>query len=103
MAEFDQAIQRAEADFREAQAKISELTGRIEQAQSKLATGEDIAVDIENATLEDVHAHADLMNANIADLIMGLDDVTAGFSKDFDAMRDRKRPILPTVDSTSNG
>ena len=89
MAEFDQAIQRAEADFREAQSKISELTGRIEQAQSKLATGEDIAVDIENATLEDVHAHADLMNANIADLIMGLDDVTAGFSKDFDAMRDR--------------
>jgi hypothetical protein len=27
------------------------------------------------------------MNANIAELIMGLDDVTAGFSKDFDEMR----------------
>lgn len=29
------------------------------------------------------------MNANIAELIMGLDDVTAAFSKDFDAMRTR--------------
>jgi hypothetical protein len=34
-----------------------------------------------------VHKHTDLMNANIAELIMGLDDVTAGFSKDFDEMR----------------
>jgi hypothetical protein len=29
------------------------------------------------------------MNANIAELIMGLDDVTAGFSKDFDEMRNK--------------
>jgi hypothetical protein len=29
------------------------------------------------------------MNANIAELIMGLDDVTAGFSQDFSAMRDK--------------
>jgi hypothetical protein len=39
--------------------------------------------------LEDVHQHTDLMNANIAELIMGLDDVTAGFSKDFDEMRSK--------------
>jgi len=36
-----------------------------------------------------VHAHSELMNANIAELIMGLDDVTAGFSQDFSAMRDK--------------
>ncbi len=89
MADFDQAILRAEEEMREAQSKIDTLTSRIETAQSKLATGEDISVDIENATLDDVHAHAELMNANIAELIMGLDDVTAGFSKDFDAMRDK--------------
>ena len=29
------------------------------------------------------------MNANIAELIMGLDDVTAGFSRDFDDMRSK--------------
>jgi len=89
MADFDQAILRAEEEIKEAQAKIDVFASRVETAQSKLETGEDISVDIENATLDDVHAHAELMNANIADLIMGLDDVTAGFSKDFDAMREK--------------
>ncbi|MGJ8590547.1 MAG: hypothetical protein ACSHXW_20860, partial [Yoonia sp.] len=55
----------------------------------KMATGTDIAVDIENASLEDVHAHTELMNANIAELIMGLDDVTSGFQQDFDEMRSK--------------
>ena len=89
MANFDQAILRAEEEMKEAQAKIDVFASRIDSAQSKLSAGEDISVDIENATLDDVHAHAELMNANIADLIMGLDDVTAGFSKDFDAMREK--------------
>ena len=89
MSQFDTAIERAEAEIKDAQAKVGALTSRIETAQSRLEAGEDISVDIENATLDDVHAHAELMNANIADLIMGLDDVTAGFSKDFDAMREK--------------
>jgi hypothetical protein len=46
-------------------------------------------IDIENASLEDVHAHTDVMNANIAVLIMGLADVTSGFSKDFYEMRNK--------------
>jgi len=54
-----------------------------------MAQGTDITLDIENASLEDVHAHADMMNGNIAELILGLDDVTAGFSKDFDSMRSK--------------
>jgi hypothetical protein len=36
-----------------------------------------------------VNKHTEVMNANIAELIMGLDDVTAGFSKDFDEMRSK--------------
>ena len=36
-----------------------------------------------------MHKQTDLMNANIAELIMGLDDVTAGFSKEFDEMRSK--------------
>ena len=39
--------------------------------------------------MDDVNKHTDVMNANIAELIMGLDDVTAGFSKDFDEMRSK--------------
>ncbi|MDT3375908.1 hypothetical protein RNI52_01095 [Labrys neptuniae] len=89
MAEFDAAIKSAEAEIKAAQAKISEVSSKIELAHSKMEKGEDISVDIQNATLDDVHAHSNAMNANIAELIMGLDDVTAGFSKEFDAMREK--------------
>lgn len=87
MANFETQIENSKAQVAEAQGKIAELTSRIEVARSKMAEGTDVAVDIENASLEDVHAHTDLMNANIAELIMGLDDVTSAFSKDFDEMR----------------
>lgn len=88
MADFDAQIKESQAQVATAQAKISEVTGRIEAARAKLDAGE-AAIDIENATLTDVHQHTELMNANIAELIMGLDDVTAGFSKDFDDMRSK--------------
>ena len=87
MADFDTQIKESQAQVAAAQAKISAITGRIEDARGKLEAG--TSIDIENASLEDVHKHTDLMNANIAELIMGLDDVTAGFSKDFDEMRSK--------------
>ncbi|MGB3316427.1 MAG: hypothetical protein WBB85_18660 [Albidovulum sp.] len=89
MSDFDAQILESQKQVSAAQAKISELTSRIETARNKLKTGDDVSIDIENASLEDVHAHAEIMNANIAELIMGLDDVTAGFSKDFDEMRSK--------------
>lgn len=87
MANFDAQIRESQEQVAAAQSKISEITGRIDTARSELDKG--INIDIESATLDDVHAHTELMNANIADLIMGLDDVTAGFSKDFDEMRNK--------------
>ena len=89
MSDFDSQIKESQAQVEEAQAKVAELTSRIETARQKMAEGQDISVDIENASLEDVHAHTDLMNANIAELIMGLDDVTAGFQSDFDELRSK--------------
>lgn len=89
MSDFEAQIVQSQKQVAEAQARISELTSRIEAAGSKLQTGADISIDIENATLDDVHRHTEVMNANIAELIMGLDDVTAGFSKDFDEMRSK--------------
>ncbi len=89
MADFDTQIRESQEQVAQAQSKISDLTGRIETARQKMAQGTDIAVDIENASLEDVHAHTELMNANIAELIMGLDDVTSGFQQDFDEMRSK--------------
>ncbi|MEF3047985.1 hypothetical protein [Pseudotabrizicola sp. L79] len=88
MADFETQISESQKQVAEAQAKITAVTSRIETARAKLEAGE-AAIDIENATLEDVHKHTDLMNANIAELIMGLDDVTAGFTKDFDEMRSK--------------
>jgi predicted nucleic acid-binding Zn-ribbon protein len=87
MANFDAQIQESQTQVAQAQTKIAALTSRIEVARQKMASGTDISVDIENASLDDVHAHTELMNANIAELIMGLDDVTSAFSKDFDEMR----------------
>ncbi|WP_147110146.1 hypothetical protein [Tateyamaria sp. syn59] len=89
MADFASQVAESQSQVAEAQQKISELTSRIEAARSKMKSGDDISMDIENATLEDVHAHTDVMNANIAELIMGLDDVTAAFSKDFEEMRSK--------------
>ncbi|MGL4239251.1 hypothetical protein [Tabrizicola sp.] len=85
MADFETQIKESQAQVAEAQAKISAITSRIEEARSKIDQG--VTLDVENATLEDVHKHTDLMNANIAELIMGLDDVTAGFSAEFNEMR----------------
>ena len=89
MADFDAQIRRSQEDVEAAQSKISELTSRIETARAKMEAGGDIGIDIENASLEDVHAHTELMNANIAELIMGLDDVTSGFSQDFEELRNK--------------
>ncbi len=89
MSSFEAQIEKSRKEVAEAQSKITELSGKIETARSKMAQGTDITLDIENASLDDVHAHSDKMNANIAELILGLDDVTAGFSKDFDAMRSK--------------
>ncbi len=87
--EFSEQIENSKRDVAAAQAKISEITSKMETARSQLQAGADIDFDIENATLEDVHAHTEAMNANIAELIMGLDDVTSAFSKDFDEMRNK--------------
>ncbi len=89
MADFDAQVRESQAQVQEAQSKIAELTSRIDMARQKMKEGTDAAIDIENATLEDVHAHTDVMNANIAELIMGLDDVTSAFSKDFAEMRSK--------------
>ncbi|MEP4198472.1 MAG: hypothetical protein ABJL99_22865 [Aliishimia sp.] len=89
MANFDAQVKESQAQVQEAQSKIAELTTRIETARTKMKSGDDVTMDIENATLEEVHSHTDVMNANIAELIMGLDDVTSAFSKDFEGMRSK--------------
>ena len=85
MADFDAQILESQKQVAATQAKISELSAKIDSARSNLKAGQ--GIDIENATLDAVNKHAEVMNANIAELIMGLDDVTSGFSKDFEELR----------------
>ncbi len=89
MADFEALVRDSRTQVERSQAKIEAVTSRIEQARARIDAGEESGIDIETATLEDVHAHTEVMNANIAELIMGLDDVTSAFSKDFDEMRSK--------------
>lgn len=89
MADFEALVRDSQAQVAKSQSQIEALSARMNVAREKIEAGQDANLDIENATLEDVQAHTDVMNANIAELIMGLDDVTSAFSKDFDEMRSK--------------
>lgn len=86
MASLDQQIVESQAQVAETQRKITDLGTRFEQA-ARTDAAMTPGIDIATATLADVNKNTEVMNANIAELIMGLDDVTAGFSKDFADMR----------------
>ncbi|MBU3030314.1 hypothetical protein [Paracoccus marinaquae] len=88
MASLEQQIKDSQQQVTLAQGKISEMTAALDRATARADVAE-MPIDVANATLADVHAHTEAMNANIAELIMGLDDVTAGFSKDFEDLRSK--------------
>ena len=88
MASLDQQLNDTQKQITLTQQKMAEVTSQLDRATARAEVAEP-AIDIANATLADVHAHTEAMNANIAELIMGLDDVTAGFSKDFEQMRSK--------------
>ncbi|WBU54604.1 hypothetical protein [Paracoccus sp. SCSIO 75233] len=88
MASLDQQLSETQKQIVLTQEKMAEVTSRLDRAASDAGV-EEPSIDIANATLADVNAHTETMNANIAELIMGLDDVTAGFSKDFEEMRSK--------------
>ncbi len=85
-AQFDETVRLAEEQIKIAQEKTARVSAAFEQLDE--AKTDQIPLDIENATLQEVHDHNETMNANIAELIIGLDEITAGFSKQFDEMRE---------------
>lgn len=88
MASLDQQILASQQQVAETQKKISELGSRFDQV-SRADAATMPAIDIATATLSEVNQHTEVMNANIAELIMGLDDITSGFSRDFEQMRSK--------------
>lgn len=73
---------------------VSEMRGKIDQSSAVLDTlaksdsklvGQDF--DIENARISDVLNQQKVMEANIADLIIGLEDATNVFGAEFESMK----------------
>ena len=89
MASLDQQIIDSQKQVAVTQDKINQIGVTLDRMARADTAATAPQMDIANATLADVHKHTEQMNANIAELIMGLDDVTAGFSKDFEQMRSK--------------
>ena len=86
MSSFEAQIEKSRKEIAEGQAKVVELSSKIESTRSKIKMGSEIGIDIDTASFDEIHSHAEMMNGNIAELILGLDDVTSGFSKEFSKM-----------------
>jgi len=87
-------LQSFDSEIEKTRKIVSEMRGKIEQSgvvldtlaksDSKL-TGQEF--DIENARISDVLNQQKLMEANIADLIIGLEDATNVFGAEFESMK----------------
>ncbi len=89
MSQFDTAIREAEAEVKRSRDRLASLTKSFDAVEQAVGSDTDIAIDIDNATLDDVRSHNETMNHSIAELIIGLDSVTSEFSSQFDQMRQK--------------
>jgi hypothetical protein len=84
---FDAQIERAKSQVADVRAKIentSKVLGKLAHGDIKVG---DPNFDIENANLQDVINQGKVMEANIADLILSLEDVTNTFGSEFNQMQ----------------
>ncbi|MFN3320857.1 MAG: hypothetical protein ACK43M_19100 [Allorhizobium sp.] len=87
-------LQSFDSEIEKTRKIVSEMRGKIEQSGVVLDTlaksdsklvGQDF--DIENARISDVLNQQKVMEANIADLIIGLEDATNVFGAEFESMK----------------
>lgn len=84
---LDKEIEKTRAQVEDMQSKIglsSDILDKLAQADSEIG---DADFDIENARISDVIAQQKVMEANIADLIIGLEDATNVFGAEFESMK----------------
>jgi len=85
--------QKLDAEISKTKTMVEEMRSKIEageKALGKIAESEslgELQFDIENARIQDVLNQQKLMEGNIADLIIGLEDVTEGFGMEFQNMK----------------
>jgi hypothetical protein len=87
-------LQNFDAEIAKTKQAVEDMRSRIEQSGSVLETLAqadktigDASFDIENARIQDVLNQQKVMEANIADLIIGLEDATNVFGTEFESMK----------------
>jgi len=83
---FDSEIEKTRATVEEMRQKL-EQSGVVLEEFAKAETIGEIDFDIENARIEDVLRQQNVMEDNIADLIIGLEDATNVFGAEFESMK----------------
>ena len=87
-------LQNFDAEIEKTKRTVEEMRSKIEQsgivleglAKADKKIGE-ADFDIENARIDDVHKQQKTMEANLADLIIGLEDATNVFGTEFESMK----------------
>lgn len=84
---FDSEIEKTRNAIRDVRGKVEQSGTVLEQfAKADTKIG-DVNFDIENARIQDVLKQQKVMEANIADLIIGLEDATNVFGSEFESMK----------------
>ncbi len=86
MSKFDQEIAKTKSTIDVMRTKIEQSGVLLEEVAKSKTVGE-ADFDIENARIEDVLRQQKVMEGNIADLIIGLEDVTNVFGAEFESMK----------------
>lgn len=87
MQNFESEIERTRRSVEDMRSRIDQSSGvldRLARADAKIG---DADFDIENARIQDVLSQQKVMEANIADLIIGLEDATNVFGEEFESMK----------------
>lgn len=87
IASFDKEIQQTRKTVEDMRAKLAQSGVVLESLADSDKTIGDTNFDIENARIEDVLHQQKVMEANIADLIIGLEDATNVFGAEFESMK----------------
>ena len=87
IASFDKEIQQTRKTVEDMRAKLAQSGVVLESLADSDKTIGDTNFDIENARIEDVLQQQKVMEANIADLIIGLEDATNVFGAEFESMK----------------
>ncbi len=83
---FEQEISKTQEMMTDMRSKI-EQSGQVLQDMTDIESIGDVNFDIENARIGDVLRQQKVMEANIADLIISLEDVTNSFGSEFESMQ----------------